>query len=41
MTTFFEFCSWLIYISEEVAKPETIIMRALEDIERREGLVRA
>ncbi|MCB5856724.1 hypothetical protein LIR37_20520, partial [Flavonifractor plautii] len=37
----FETKEYAIYISEEVAKPETIIKRALEDIERREGLVRA
>ena len=37
----FETKEYAIYISEEVAKPETIIKRALEDIARREGLVRA
>ena len=37
----FETKEYAIYISEEVAKPEAIIKRALEDIERREGLVRA
>ncbi|WP_288860217.1 hypothetical protein [uncultured Flavonifractor sp.] len=37
----FETKEYAVYISEEVAKPETIIKRALEDIERREGLVRA
>ena len=39
--SFFSYKEYAIYISEEVAKPETIIKRALEDIERREGLVRA